>query len=133
MDWRSVVAIVVGALLALFGHRFWLPSVLSVLRGSHIKGMWAGKEYSLAVSQAESVIQQQTSIIHDSRFGAVSLLKSIPGVRDVELAPRVRDGRPTGELAIRVTVTKKRPLHELPTNEVIPSSVGQVPTDVVEG
>jgi hypothetical protein len=131
-EWQSVAVVVVAILIAIFTHRLWLPSLLSTLRSYHIAAVWADKKYSLTVAQAENVIDQQQSALLDSQWGVVSRLTSIPGVRKVELAPKIVAGQLTGELVFRVTVAKKRPLHELPSNQLIPTQIGNVPTDVVE-
>ena len=131
-EWQSVVAIVAGLLLVLFTHRWWLPSLLDILHGKDIELVWAGKKYSLTISQTKSVINSQHSALIDEKWGVVAWLKLIPGVRKVELLPKLVRGRPTGELAFQVTVAQKRPLNELPAEEVIPPRIGDVKTDVVE-
>jgi len=42
-------------------------------------------------------------------------------------------GQPTGELALRVVVEKKKPIPDLASEEIIPSEISGVKTDVVEG
>ena len=132
-DWQTVVVVVAGILMALFTHRLWLPSLLNTLRGTQVNAVWADKIYSLTVTQAENVMKQQESALLDAQWGAVSRLSTIPGVRKVEFAPKFAQGRMTGTLVCRITVAKKRPLHELEAHEVIPVQIGEVPTDVVEG
>lgn len=58
---------------------------------------------------------------------------SRPGVVAVEVARRWRAGAPTEEIAIRVTVMRKRPRGEVPEGELFPESLSGVPVDVVEG
>ena len=130
---QSVTVIVLAILIAILTHRLWLGSLLGTLRGNRIDAVWADKKYSLTVSQAENVINLQQSALVDTQWGAVARLTSIPGVRKVDLAPKLVAGRVTAELVFRVTVAKKRPLHELPSEQVIPVQIGNVPTDVVEG
>lgn len=58
---------------------------------------------------------------------------SRPGVVAVEVARRWRDGAPTDQVGIRVTVARKRPRGEVPEGELFPESLSGVPVDVVEG
>ena len=131
-EWQGIVAIVAGLLIALFTHRWWLRSLLDILYGKHIELVWAGKRYSLTISQAESVMNSQHSALTDEKWGVAARLKSIPGVRKVELLPKVVGGKLTGELAFRVTVDRKKPLNQLRAEDVIPTQIGNVKTDVVE-
>src|SRR5258708_5444790 len=59
-------------------------------------------------------------------------LRAIPGVHSVGIGPKITDGRHTGELAIIVFVEKKKPPSELTPEEVIPSEIEGVKTDVHE-
>lgn len=56
-----------------------------------------------------------------------------PGVVAVEVARRWRDGAPTDDVGIRVTVARKRPPAEVPAGDLFPATVDGVPVDVVEG
>jgi hypothetical protein len=58
---------------------------------------------------------------------------SRPGVVAVEVARRWKDGAPTDQVGIRVTVERKLPRDELPEGERFPSSLEGIPVDVVEG
>lgn len=58
---------------------------------------------------------------------------SLPGVTAVGLGGRLRDGRPTGEVAIKVFVAAKRPASELPAEEVLPTEFAGVRVDVETG
>lgn len=58
---------------------------------------------------------------------------SRPGVVSVEVARHWKDGRPTDEVAIRVTVKRKRPRSDVPDGELFPASLDDIPVDVVEG
>ncbi len=131
-QWQSVVAVVVGVLALVFTHRLWLPSLLDILRGQRIEAVWADKKYSLSVAEAESVISQQHSALRDPEWGPVARLKAIPGVLAVELGPKEVRGVRTTELVYRVVVEKKRPLADIPANEVIPQTIGNIATDVVQ-
>ena len=59
-------------------------------------------------------------------------LLALPHVNAVGLGGREKNGQPTGEVVIKVFVTRKRPAGELPADELIPASIEGVPTDVVE-
>lgn len=55
------------------------------------------------------------------------------GVVAVEVARRWRDGAPTDEVGIRVTVERVLPPDEVPDGELFPDDIDGVPVDVVEG
>ena len=131
-DWRSIVAIVGGILFALVTSRWWLPPLLDSLRGVTIDATWRDKKYSLNVEKAEKVIAQQSAAIVDPNWGIVSRLMAIPGVTGVEFGPKEVQGEELETLAFRVRVKRKKPLIELPREEVIPSDIGGIPTDVLE-
>lgn len=59
-------------------------------------------------------------------------LAEIPGVHTVGLGGKVANGAPTGEIAIRVQVTQKKPISELSAEERIPEQIDGIKTDVVE-
>ena len=63
---------------------------------------------------------------------AAAVFRKIPNVTAIGLGGRERDGRPTGEIVIKVFVTRKKPVDEVPPGEMIPSHFEGVPTDVVE-
>ncbi|HEY1307859.1 MAG TPA: hypothetical protein VGF24_30110 [Vicinamibacterales bacterium] len=63
---------------------------------------------------------------------AAAILLRIPHVNAVGIGGRERHGQPTGEIVIKVFVTKKKPAAEVPSEELIPSSFEGVPTDIVE-
>lgn len=54
-------------------------------------------------------------------------------VVSVEVARRWRNGAPTDEVGIRVTVGRLLPPDQVPDGELFPNEVGGVPVDVVEG
>ena len=60
-------------------------------------------------------------------------LFAIPGVHTVGLGAKLTGGRPAGELAIIVYVLRKKPRAEMPADELIPTEIEGVKTDVVEG
>lgn len=55
------------------------------------------------------------------------------GVVSVEVARRWRNGAPTDEVGIRVTVERRLPADEVPEGELFPQLLLGVPVDVVEG
>lgn len=57
-------------------------------------------------------------------------LRSLPNVTGLGVGPKIRAGAATGELAIKVFVSRKLPLAELATHERVPETVGGIPTDV---
>lgn len=59
-------------------------------------------------------------------------LRELPGVRTVAIGSKVVAGELTGELSLQVLVAKKRPLEELPAEEVVPTEIVGLPTDVIE-
>lgn len=56
----------------------------------------------------------------------------IPNVRRIEVAPKQLAGGITRQLALRITVAKKLPLAQIPADQVIPSFIFGMQTDVVE-
>ena len=56
----------------------------------------------------------------------------LPNVQRVEVAPKQVSGDVTDRLALRITVAKKLPLAQIPTDQLIPSSIFGMATDVVE-
>ena len=63
---------------------------------------------------------------------AAAVFRKIPNVTAIGLGGRERDGRPTGEIVIKVFVSQKKPPHDIPPGEMIPAHFEGVPTDVVE-
>jgi hypothetical protein len=55
-----------------------------------------------------------------------------PGVSGVDIGEKVSHGEDTGELGILVFVDRKKPLAELPPDQVIPPDIEGVKTDVQE-
>jgi len=60
-------------------------------------------------------------------------LLAAPNVRRVEVAPKQVAGTLTDCLALRIIVSKKLPISEIPRAELIPPMIFGMPTDVVEG
>lgn len=63
---------------------------------------------------------------------AAAQLMSLPGVTAVGLGGRIRDGRPTGELVLKVYVERKRPPSELTPGEMLPERFEGLGIDVGE-
>src|ERR1035438_4719461 len=59
-------------------------------------------------------------------------LLALPGVTAVGLGSKETGGRPTGELALKVFVTIKRPADQLTADELIPAEVDGLRTDVIQ-
>ena len=57
---------------------------------------------------------------------------SIPGVHATGIGFKEIAGELTDTMAIRIYVTKKKPLSEVPAGERIPEQIGGFPTDVIE-
>jgi hypothetical protein len=59
-------------------------------------------------------------------------LFAIPGVHGVGVGDKIVGGERTSDTSIRVYVTQKRPLEEIPPEERVPTEIEGVKTDVVE-
>jgi hypothetical protein len=70
-------------------------------------------------------------VVQTQRAAADRLL-AIPGVHLVALGSKETGGAPTGELAIRVHVDRKRPEAEVPPEERIPAAIEGIPVDVID-
>jgi hypothetical protein len=55
-----------------------------------------------------------------------------PGVTAVDVGYKIKDGRLTDEVAVRVHVKRKRPLEELAEAERFPERLGEIRVDVIE-
>ncbi|MGH9247998.1 MAG: trypsin-like peptidase domain-containing protein [Acidimicrobiales bacterium] len=64
---------------------------------------------------------------------AAERLLQVPGVVAVGLGGKEVGGEPTGELVIKVFVREKRPAAEVPPDELIPTQIEGIATDVVVG
>ena len=64
------------------------------------------------------------------KMRAAAEFRKIPGVTGVGLGGRERDGRPTGELVIKVFVRQKRPPGELTPGEMLPPQFEGIGVDV---
>ena len=63
---------------------------------------------------------------------AQARLLVLPSVHAVGVGPKLVNGKPTGELAIKVYLVRKKPLSEITPEEAIPPEIDGVKTDVVE-
>ena len=59
-------------------------------------------------------------------------LLKLPGVTGVDVGYKEVDGEPTGTIAIRVLVEKKRAKKDVPASQQIPAEIDGHPTDVIE-
>jgi hypothetical protein len=59
-------------------------------------------------------------------------LLALPGVTAVGLGSKETGGRATGELALKVFVTVKRPADQVAAAELIPAEIDGLPTDVIQ-
>lgn len=57
-------------------------------------------------------------------------LFKLPNVISLGVGPKIRDGKSTGETAIKIFVSQKVDLSELDEQDCVPSSLDGVPTDV---
>jgi hypothetical protein len=63
---------------------------------------------------------------------AQARLRSIPGVHAVGVGHKMVNGQPTSDIAIMVFVTRKKDISEIAPEEVIPTEIDGVKTDVYE-
>jgi hypothetical protein len=63
---------------------------------------------------------------------AAAVFMALPGVTGVGIGGRLRDGRPTGELVLKVFVERKRPAAELTPGQLLPEQFEGVGIDVSE-
>ena len=57
-------------------------------------------------------------------------LLSLPNVVSLGVGPKIKDGQSTGEIAIKVFVSKKVDQNELEVDDCVPAELDGVPTDV---
>jgi hypothetical protein len=67
-----------------------------------------------------------------ARDHAVEQLLPLPGVTAVGIGGRERGGEPLDEIVLRVYVEIKKPVEEIPSDQLIPDAIDGVPTDVAE-
>jgi hypothetical protein len=63
---------------------------------------------------------------------ALARLMTLPGVHGVGVGEKYVNGKSTGEPSILILVAKKRPLEQLKPEEVVPSEIEGIKTDVIE-
>ena len=63
---------------------------------------------------------------------AVAAFKNLPEVHSVGLGGRMRNGKPTGELVLKVFVSNKRDPSNLSPAELVPKEFEGIPTDVMQ-
>lgn len=111
-----------------FGH--WWPDLKSQLGTiEHIEPSEVRTDRDVLEEILE--LARQTGI--RDLNNVLSRLLSSTNVRHVEVAPKQVAGVITNRLALRITVAKKLPLAEIPPDQLIPSTIFGMPTDVVEG
>ncbi|MGW0436405.1 hypothetical protein ACWDV4_28135 [Micromonospora sp. NPDC003197] len=59
-------------------------------------------------------------------------LLALPHVHQVDMGYELKDGQPTGRLALRVHVDRKQPLRRLPVADRVPEELDGVPVDVIQ-
>jgi len=84
------------------------------------------------MSKSDTGFQERMEEVKRVKNRVEDRLLQIPGVNAVGIAPKVVGGQRTGELAITVFLTKKKPLHELSPEEVVPHEIEGIKTDVEE-
>jgi len=110
-----------------FDH--WWPDLAGLLaRVEHVESVQIRTDRDLLEEILELVRQ---SGIRDLT-NVLGRLFSFSNVRRVEVAPKQVGGAITNRLALRITVAKKLPPSEVPPDQLIPSSIFGMPTDVVE-
>ncbi len=57
-------------------------------------------------------------------------LRSLPHVKSLGIGPKVRGGRPTGEMSVKVYVDEKLDTDELAEGDRVPPDLDGIPTDV---
>jgi hypothetical protein len=120
-----------------------LPNEESISRA--FKHWWPDLERILAeiprtaTEQSRSdraLLEEILEIVRQSGIRGLSNLLGrillLPNVRRVEVAPKEVSGEITNRCALRITVNKKLPLAQIPADQLIPSSIFGMPTDVVE-
>ena len=68
--------------------------------------------------------------IYETKDRHKERLLALPNVDSVGVGPKIRGGTPTGEMAVKVFVTRKVPAAELSDAESIPEDLEGFPTDV---
>lgn len=86
------------------------------------------KEGSKIMKKTDNQIKQVRAI--KARYE--DLLLAWPGVMSVGVGLRRRDGAPTGEICIVVTVRNKHTIDSLSPGEALPDQIEGVPVDVQE-
>jgi len=66
-------------------------------------------------------------------IAAASPYHNRPNVRKIEVAPKRVAEEVINELSLLIIVTKKLPVAQVPSDQLIPSSIFGMLTDVVEG
>lgn len=76
-------------------------------------------------------LQRENEMIQDMlKNGVEELLLKIPGVHHVSIGLKETNGHITDTLCIRIYVLEKKDNSQLPAQEVLPSEINGIPTDV---
>jgi hypothetical protein len=81
---------------------------------------------------AEQVTAEQVTIAKAELAQVRDRWMRRPGVTALDVGLRRKAGQLTDEVAVRVHVSKKRPIDQIPPDERFPSHLGEVPVDVIE-
>jgi len=85
------------------------------------------KKITLTAAGAESVSKGQATAVGE----LLDLKKPHPNVRGIGVGVKWKNGQPTGEPAVLVLVTHKIAKEDLSKAEMVPSKIGNLPTDVL--
>jgi hypothetical protein len=89
---------------------------------------------STNIRHVEVAPKQVAGVITNRLALRITVAKKLPLAEiPVEVAPKQVAGVITNRLALRITVAKKLPLAEIPPDQLIPSTIFGMHTDVVEG
>jgi hypothetical protein len=104
-----------------------------LVRGSKAR-IEAGKKAITAVEGAEFpelTIEEMEALLSTLKKNE-KLLRNHKGVYKVDVGYAWRDGKMTGEVAIRAHVKRKKPEEELGKNDIVPKEIDGLPIDVIE-
>lgn len=82
------------------------------------------------MKSTEQLQRENEMIQHMLKSGVEELLLRIPGVHHVSIGLKETKGQITDTLCIRVYVLEKKDNSQLPAQEVLPSEINGIPTDV---
>lgn len=109
--------------------RHWWPDLQKSLTEIPLTAIREIRSDRELLEEILEIVRQSGIRDLNNLLGRILLL---PNVRRVEVAPKIVVGEITNQLALRITVAKKLPLAQIPADQLIPSSIFGMPTDVVE-